>query len=136
MRHIREYYKEGKVAFEKWYNEDGEVHRENAPAEIWYYTNGSKWFEMWKKNGIIHRENGPAIISYYENGNIRTEKWFLNGKLHREDGPAVIEYSPDGGIKEQEYYINDEKISPYTAEKLQKIKKFLKNKKDQKKISL
>jgi len=75
----------------KWYNLEGDFHREDGPAIE--CANGKKWYYI---NGELHREDGPAVE--YENGN----KWhYINGELHREDGPAV-EYA--NGNKT--YYIN------------------------------
>ena len=74
-----------------WYNEMGQLHREDGPAAE--YANGDK---EWHLNGKYHREDGPAIE--YANG---AKKWWLNGKRHREDGPA-IEWA-DGS---KEWYLN------------------------------
>lgn len=40
----------------------------------------------------LHRENGPAIIYYYKDGSIKEEQYFLDNKLHRIDGPAIKKY--------------------------------------------
>ena len=63
----------------RWYNEQGELHREDGPAVE--YLNGTK---EWYLNGKLHREDGPAFE--WADG---TKEWWLNGLLHREDGPAV-----------------------------------------------
>ena len=76
-----------------WYNEKGELHREDGPAVE--YANGDK---EWYLSGERHREDGPA----FECANGRKE-WWLNGNLHREDGPAV-EWA-DG---EKSWYLNGE----------------------------
>lgn len=54
----------------RWYNENGELHREGGPAVE--YTNGTK---IWYINGKLHREDGPAIE--FTNG---VKFWYLNGK--------------------------------------------------------
>ena len=51
-----------------WYL-NGELHREDGPAEEW--DTGDKF---WCLNGELHREDGPAVE--YEDG---TKKWYLNG---------------------------------------------------------
>ena len=98
-----------------YYNDNGKLHREDGPAEI--YPDGT---QIWYLNGRLHREDGPAVIHpdgtqfWHLNGKRHrkdgpaeiypdgTKIWFLNGKRHREDGPAVI--SPDGS---QEWWLND-----------------------------
>jgi hypothetical protein len=71
---------------QRWYNEDGQLHRENdKPALV--YKNGN---QFWFKNGKRHRENGPAVI--YHNGD---QYWYLKGRRHREDGPAAIHANGD-----------------------------------------
>jgi hypothetical protein len=63
----------------RWYNSEGELHRELGPAIIW--SDGTR---EWWVNGLLHRELGPAIEC--ADG---TRMWFLNGQRHREDGPAI-----------------------------------------------
>lgn len=61
-----------------WYDDDGDIHRDGAPAVI------TPTQENWFRHGLLHREDGPAII--ISNG---IRKWCINGDLHREDGPAI-----------------------------------------------
>ncbi len=63
----------------KYYNEKGELHREDGPAVE--CSNGDKW---WYKDGLLHRLDGPAII--YSNDN---KYWFVEGRRHRLNGPAI-----------------------------------------------
>ena len=63
----------------KYYNEKGQLHREDEPAVI--HTNG---YEEWYQNNKLHRLDGPALT--YIDG---TKEWHLNGFLHRLDGPAI-----------------------------------------------
>jgi hypothetical protein len=63
-----------------WYNDKGELHRENDLPAV-EYAGGTK---CWYLNGKRHRENGPAVES--ANG---SKFWWLNNKRHRETGPAV-----------------------------------------------
>lgn len=81
----------------EWYNERGDLHRENDLPAI-EYTNGDK---LWYTNGILHREGGPAIS--FING---YKEWWIHGELHREDGPA-IEY-PSGS---KEWWVNNVQYS-------------------------
>jgi hypothetical protein len=79
---------------ERWFNKDGELHRdEDEPAVI--FADGAR---IWYKNGEIHRVGAPAVI--YEDG---SEFWYQNDNYHREDGPAVL-YA-DGT---KEYWLNGE----------------------------
>jgi len=78
-----------------WYL-NGELHREDGPAEEW--ADGSK---LWYLNGERHCEDGPA--EEWADG---SKLWYLNGKCHREDGPA-IEYA-DGT---RCWYLNGEYLS-------------------------
>jgi len=39
-----------------WYNDEGELHRENGPA--FEGTNGVKW---WFRDGVEYRDNGPVF---------------------------------------------------------------------------
>ena len=83
------------------YNDKGEYHREDSPAEE--CSNGDK---LWWINGQLHREDGPAID--HSNG---YKAWCINNKLHREDGPA-IEY-PNGY---KAWYLNGKFIDCKTQE--------------------
>ena len=63
-----------------YYNNAGELHRDDGPAVEWY--DGTK---DWYQNGQLHRTDVPAIER--SNG---TKEWFQNGQRHRADGPAVV----------------------------------------------
>lgn len=62
-----------------YYNNAGELHRDDGPAVEWY--DGTK---NWYQNGQLHRTDGPAIER--SNG---TKEWFQNGQRHRIDGVAI-----------------------------------------------
>ena len=62
-------------------DEDGNLHCDNGPAEIW--TNST---QFWYQHGKLHRDDGPVIIT--PNG---TREWYQHGECHRADGPAIIE---------------------------------------------
>ena len=55
----------------------------------------------------LHREDGPAVISYYVNGSIEYEEYWYNNKKHRLNGPADIVYDKNGDIQNEWYYINN-----------------------------
>ena len=71
----------------RYYNKDGQLHREDGPAIE--SPNGNK---EWYQNGKLHRADGPAIE--WHNGD---KEWYINGERHRVEGPA-IEYT--NGYKE------------------------------------
>jgi hypothetical protein len=77
-----------------WYNNQGQLHRDNGPAIE------SKWEKSWMINGNYHRDNGPACELFGGD-----KYWYNNGKLHREDGPAC-EYASGG----KQWYINGKRI--------------------------
>ena len=76
---------------------------------IYYYDKEEtkQWYEYWKLNNKLHREDGPAYIAYYENGSIECESYRINNKLHREDGPAWIEYYGYGSVYSKIHYLNN-----------------------------
>ena len=60
----------------RWYNEKGELHRDDdLPAFIG--CNGTK---KWYKNNKLHRLKGPAVI--WSDG---TKGWFIEGKEYTEE---------------------------------------------------
>jgi hypothetical protein len=70
-------------------------------------SNGS-FLRVWRNGaGNLHRELAPAIIYYNSDGSIETECFYLNGVQHRESGPAIISYHPDGSIEREFFYLNE-----------------------------
>ena len=88
------------------YTIDGDFHRKDGPAEIWYYKNGQIETESWWMNNKHHRKDGPSYIWYYENGQVHSEFWCLNNKQHRKDGPAEIWYYENGEINSGHWFYN------------------------------
>lgn len=102
----------------RWYNEQGQFHRENGPAVEW--ANGSKF---WYLNDQRHREDGPAVE--WDDGN---KEWYLNGKLHREDGPAVEYisgtkswYLNGEGLTEEEFLKATQPVKELTVAQLEEL---------------
>ena len=62
----------------RWYNEEGQLHREDGPAIEW--ASGTK---IWFLNDKLHRENGPAVE--YSDG---SKSWYLNGEELTEEEHA------------------------------------------------
>ena len=48
--------------------------------ETKYYDDGSIFSEHYYLNGESHREDGPASIYYHRDGSIKEEYYFLNDK--------------------------------------------------------
>ena len=63
----------GKNSFSECYYKDStkqEFHREDGPANIFYYSNGNVENEEYYEDGVRHRVDGPVAIYYYKNGKI------------------------------------------------------------------
>lgn len=85
-------------------NDKGSLHREDGPAQIDHYLDGSIYCESFYINGYRHREVGPAEIRYYYDfRSIQRESFYSHNSLHREVGPAVIRYYADGSIDAEEF---------------------------------
>jgi hypothetical protein len=69
----------------EWYNENGELHRDNDLHAI-EYIDGSK---EWWINGQIHRDNGLPTFE----GADGTKCWYVNGKRHRDNDLPAIEFA-------------------------------------------
>jgi len=54
---------------ELWYNEGGQLHREDGPA-----VKDADGTEEWWRDGELHRDDGPAIT--WADG---TEEWWRDG---------------------------------------------------------
>jgi hypothetical protein len=80
----------------RWFNEDGELHRDNDLPAIEQQANGDK---HWYANGQLHRDNDlPA--REYANGD---KFWYVNGKSHRNnDLPAIITAN-----RNKHWYVNN-----------------------------
>lgn len=46
-----------------------------------------------RKGWQLHSDDGPSYISYYSDGSILFESWSRDGKTHRDDGPAIAYYT-------------------------------------------
>jgi antitoxin component YwqK of YwqJK toxin-antitoxin module len=88
---------------------NGYYHREDGPAIIWYYGDGSIKQVNYYQNGKLHRLNAPAVICYNHNGTVCYEEYYLKDNLHRTDGPASIRYN--GNIKEEKYFLSGKELN-------------------------
>lgn len=86
-----EYYNDGIIAKESYFQNGKCFREEDLPCYIKYDVDGNVLEESYYKNGLIHRDNDlPARIVRDENGKILTVSWFLYGKVDRKNGPAEI----------------------------------------------
>lgn len=100
------------------------LRKEYKMPHLTYRGTGSISSETWLNDGQYHREDAPAVIKYYENGSVQSEEWYINDKLHREDGPAEIYYDEAGSVEVEAYHINGKELSKSDFEKVTKeIKK-------------
>ena len=76
---VREYWDNGNIKSEEWFNSKGECHRVDGPSIQYWYENGQKNFEQWYLDGKRHRIDGPAYQWWYENGQKWIEWWYLGG---------------------------------------------------------
>ena len=101
----REWWGNGRLRLEIWLLH-GVLHREDGPASISYFENGTSIdTSKWIQRGVSHRVGGPAEIQYYENGPVKWERWFQNGARHRDDGPAVLHYDPDANLDLTQWWL-------------------------------
>lgn len=103
------------------------------------YENGTirsiSWYD---DNGDSHCIDGPAQTEYWANGNIRWMVWNIHNEHHRTDGPAYIYYDEQGNLDGKYWYVNNVKIedmndwleennitNPYSDEDRMAIKLYL-----------
>jgi len=71
-----------------------------------HFPDSSIYSRHHRLDGEWHREDGPAVIYYHKNGNLEIEGYFINGHFHREDGPAYMDYYENGEVRTETYYLN------------------------------
>jgi len=79
------YRNDGSVDSKLWYTDNGNLHRVDGPAKIWYYPDGTVEFETWYQNGVLHRVDGPAFIEYRSEGIVGEIGWWLYGSSYAFD---------------------------------------------------
>lgn len=96
--------------FERWYDKDDKLNRNNGPADKQWYENINvkliPMYEAWYLNGVKHRLNGPAYSEWYVYGNKQYEEWCINDNKHRENGPAVQRWYKNEQKTYEAYYKN------------------------------
>ena len=78
----------------------------NGPGAVWRYSDGTTE-EFYYRDGKIHRDDGPAWIFRYADGSVLSEEYYRDGKIHRDDGPAWSFHTADGSVWREDYYRND-----------------------------
>ncbi len=76
---MKKWFLNGEWQRTEYYNEEGQLHREDGPAAV-VWADGTK---HWYLNDKRHREDGPAIE--WDGA----KEWWAIGLQHREDGPAI-----------------------------------------------
>jgi hypothetical protein len=84
----------GAYAGDKYWYQNGLLHREDGPAEERFSEKREDWWILGKR----HRIGGPAHTSPYE------KSWWRNGIIHRLNAPAQFIYNDDGSCVVR-YYI-------------------------------
>lgn len=69
---------------EFYYNEKGEPHRLDGPAERSYTKQGTLCVENYYKNGVCYRKDGPASIYYDLDGNVELKIYYKDGVKSRQ----------------------------------------------------
>jgi hypothetical protein len=57
--------------------------------------------EEWKSDGVLHRDDGPALVTYYDNGTVEREEFYKDGKLGRIESqfePVLTTYHTNGNV--------------------------------------
>jgi hypothetical protein len=85
------------------------LHREDGPAYIKYFSDGNVRLLAYYINGNMHREDGPAYIEYthgigQKNTYLYSESWYIKNYLHRVGGPAITRYYPDKTKLAEQWY--------------------------------
>ena len=128
MSYRKNFYTSGQLLEEGYYitvNGEELLHREDGPAYIMYYEDGTKGREQYFVYGDFHREDGPAATIWFEDGKLSAEKYFVNGLFHRLDGPAEIYYFENGDVEDEIYYLNGKEVKTTSLKEFKKIVKLL-----------
>ena len=85
MEPERIYYENGQIKEERWYDDNGDLHREDGPAYLKWHENGKQESIVYFQNSECHCEDGPAYQVWDEDGQVRFEKYFLNNKEYTQE---------------------------------------------------
>ncbi len=103
---------DGTLRHEAWFLY-GKAHRTDGPAKkTWRSTDGTLSAEMWFQNDQLHRTDAPAQKEWFPDGTLFYEAWFLHGKVHRTDGPAKKSWRrTDGTLADERWYLDGKETS-------------------------
>ena len=88
-------------------NNQGDLHRLNGPAIIYYTKNDNIIAYYWKMNGRLHREEDKPA-SFERNFDAQVEIWYKSDMRHRDgNNPALIIKRGEKIVK-QSYYVRDD----------------------------
>lgn len=104
---------EPNIRTEQYFNEEGELHREDGPAESMHeYEDDEEYVtDSYYCNGKLHNEKGPAEVSYLLGNQCLYYEYYINDVCHRLDGPAHIEFDEMKNVEDEEYFINGHRIT-------------------------
>lgn len=91
----------------------GFPHREDKPAIIEYYKNGTVMAKHWKYNDNYLRVNGSSLVTYHKNGRIKNEAWLDGDTYHRLEAPTLITYDENGNVIDKQYWWHGKNINKY-----------------------
>lgn len=102
----KEYYANGNLEYIKYFNANGELHREGGPAQIFYCDDGNLKMELYFSNGKWHRGYAPAYINYCGilSGDV-VYGWAFNGKVYSRE---VIKWIMENGFNSWEDMTKDD----------------------------
>jgi hypothetical protein len=103
----REYKDFSDYFHKEWRDDKWDLHREDGPAKISFYPDGSLNAEHYSIKGKMHRNGAPAQIFYNRNGSAAVCSFWNYDKRHRIDGPAYFAYDSCGSIGGEEFWINN-----------------------------
>lgn len=55
----------------------------------------------------LHREDGPAVIHYYDNGSVKWIEYYYYNSPHRVYGPSDIYYDRNGKVEDTIWWYED-----------------------------
>ena len=106
-----EFWPNGNIKSREYFNDNGQLHKEDGPARQRWYENGQLRFQAYFINGRRHNEQGPARQRWYENGQLEFQEYYINDQLHNEQGPALECWNENGQLCLQEYWIEGNEIT-------------------------
>jgi antitoxin component YwqK of YwqJK toxin-antitoxin module len=111
LKCVQEFWGNGKLKREEFFNSDGERHNAAGLAFREWNENGQLAYEMYCLNGNRHNAAGPAYRQWHGNGQLAYEMYYLNGEFHNAAGPAYRYWHENGTLAIEEYWLNGRKLT-------------------------